>query len=149
MTHDSLHDDRLGELPRATSTLTDGSVLTHDWFATTIPHGDTTVELMVDATDPASSAALLPGLHAVLDALPALVRIATDAVVHRFSEQEPPAHELDEAAADLQLEALEASAKGTIVFHFVDTCGAHFPEGYWPAAHLSPQGEVRDVTVEA
>ncbi len=158
MTLLSLHDDRLGELPRATSVLDDGTVLTHDWFVASIPSAvgtdaagtpDATIELMIDGTDPETASELLAGLHTALDSLPALLRVATDAVVTRFSEQEPPAHELDEAASDLALEAIEAAPDGTVVFHLIDTCGSHFPDGYWPTARLTPGGAVVEVTVES
>ena len=34
------------------------------------------------------------------------------------------------------------------VLHFTDSCGRHFPEGYWPAVHLGVDGSIGEVTVE-
>ncbi|BDZ37846.1 hypothetical protein GCM10025863_04600 [Microbacterium suwonense] len=62
---------------------------------------------------------------------------------------EPTPNELAGAAVDLRLEAIEAAADGELVLHFVDTCGEHFPDGYWPAAHLDADGAVTSVTVES
>lgn len=144
-----IDDPQLGEFARATSELTDGTVLTHDWYAHTYVTDAGEIELMLEGTEPDAARALLPRIHATVDGLYALVRMATDAIVTRFSTGEPPTHELDEAADDLALEAIEATAEGIVVLHFVDSCGEHFPEGYWPAAHVDDTGAVIDVTVES
>lgn len=144
-----LHDPEFGDLRRATSELTDGSVLTHDWFVGTREVDGTEVELMLEGTTPAEVEPLLPRLRSTVSRLDALRRTASDAVVTRFSTAEPEPHELDEAASDLQLETIEVAADGTVVLHLADTCGEHFPEGYWPAVHLGPGDTVVDVTVES
>lgn len=70
-------------------------------------------------------------------------------MVTNFSNGEPEPHELDDAASDLTLETIEAAADGTIILHLIDSCGEHFPEGYWPAVHLGAGGDVEQVTVES
>lgn len=146
--HPIVDDAELGPLTRATSELTDGSVLTHDWYAGTVSTADGDVELMVEGTSPAEVTPLLPRLRDAVSQLATLRRIATDAVVARFSTGDPEQHELDEAASDLALEAIEAAADGTIVLHLTDGCGEHFPEGYWPAVHVDGDRVVQ-VTVES
>lgn len=147
--HPPLHDPALGDLHRATSELTDGTVLTHDWYVGSTPVEGSTLELMLEGTTPAEVEPLLPRLRDTVDRLSTLRRLATDAVVTRFSTGEPEPHELTDAATDLQLETLEAASDGTVVLHFTDTCAQHFPEGYWPAVHLGPDDAVLDVTVES
>lgn len=145
----SLDDSGLSSLRRATSTLEDGTVLTHDWFVGSAEIDGYTYEVMLEGTTPDEIAPLLPRLRATLADLPATRRAASDAVVTTFSTGEPTPTELDEAAADLELETVEAAADGTIVLHFTDTCGEHFPDGYWPAVHLDAGGDVANVTVES
>ena len=75
-------------------------------------------------------------------------RHASDAILTRFSDGEPSDADLDTGAADLLLDVIEVTATETVL-HFSDACGQHFPEGYWPAAHLGLDGNVVDVTVES
>ncbi|WP_164233898.1 hypothetical protein [Microbacterium hydrocarbonoxydans] len=147
--HPIIDDPVLGTLTRATTELADGSVLTHEWFAGTVAVGDSELELMVEGTTVDEARALLPRLREVVSALVTLRRTATDAVVTTFSTGEPEPHELEEAASDLTLETLEASADGTVVLHFIDGCGEHFPEGYWPAVHFGADGTITNVAVES
>lgn len=108
-----------------------------------------TPELIVDTTDPARAEALEQRLADVLVMLPGVARTATDAVVRRFSEDEPPAAELDDAAQDLVVSALVAHEDGSVVVHLDDRCGEHFLDGYWPAVRLDAGNEVVAVTVES
>jgi hypothetical protein len=147
--HPIVEDDALGTLVRATTELTDGEILTHDWYAGAVATADGDVDLMIEATAPDEVLPLLPRLREVVSRLVALRRTASDAVVTRFSTGEPEPHDLDEAASDLSLETIEAAADGTIILHLVDECGEHFPEGYWPAVHLAGDDDVADVTVES
>lgn len=147
--HPSIDDPDLGALVRAESTFDDGTVAVHDWYAGSIPDGDGEIELMIDGTGPESVQARLPRLRAVVAALDSIRRTASDAIVTRFSDIEPEQHELDDGADDLRLEAIEASEDDEIVLHFVDSCGQHFPDGYWPAAHLDTDGRVTAVTIES
>lgn len=145
----TIDDPELGTLTRATTELTDGSILTHDWYGTTLTIDGTELELMLEGADPRDITPLLPRVKAVLADLPVLRRTASDAVVTNFSNGDPEAHELDEAASDLTLETVEAASDGTIILHLIDDCGEHFPEGYWPAVHLGENGDVVQVTVES
>lgn len=147
--HPPVDDPALGRLTRAESTFDDGTVAVHDWYAGSISRGDTEVELMIDGTDPASIEPRLPRLRAVVADLEQIGRTASDAIITRFSDAEPQPHELDEGAADLALEAIEATGDGRVILHFIDTCSEHFPEGYWPAAHLGDDDTVTEVTVES
>ena len=147
--HPTVEDPALGTLTRAVSELTDGTVLTHGWYAGTLTTAEGDVELMAEGTSPAEVEPLLPRLREVASRLSTLRRPATDAVVTAFSTGEPEQHELDDAASDLVLEALEATADGDVVLHFTDQCGEHFPEGYWPAVHLDSGDRVTQVTVES
>ena len=147
--HPTIDDAQLGPLTRATTTLTDGEILTHDWFVGTLATDDGELELMLEGTTVGEVTPLLPRLRTIVADLGALRRRASDAVVTRFSQGDPEPHELDEAASDLTLDTIEASSDGTIVLHFSDSCGDHFPEGYWPAVHLAPDDAVTDVTVES
>lgn len=147
--HPTIEDPELGTFARATTKLTDGSILTHDWYAKTVAIDGAELEIMLEATSAEEAQARLPRLHETLTALGTLRRVATDAVVTNFSNGEPEPHELDDAASDLILETIEAAADGTVVLHLTDSCGEHFPEGYWPAVHLGADNVVQAVTVEA
>lgn len=147
--HPTIDDPVLGMLARATTELTDGSVLTHDWYGGTVVIDGAEVELMLEGRDPGDITPLLPRVRETISELASLRRIASDAVVTNFSNGEPEPHELDEGASDLALETIEAASDGTIVLHLIDTCGEHFPEGYWPAVHLGTDGHVDQVTVES
>jgi hypothetical protein len=147
--HPSLDDPELGRLVRGESVFEDGIVAVHDWYVGSIPDGESEIELMIDGIDAEAVQSLLPRLRAVVADLDGIRRTASDAVITQFSDVEPELHELDMGAQDLRLEAIETVADGTFVLHFVDTCGEHFPEGYWPAAHLDADGAVTAVTVES
>lgn len=147
--HPTIDDPELGTLTRATTELTDGTVLTHDWFAGGTVTDGAALDLMIEGTDADEVRTLLPRVHETIAALAVIRRLASDAIVRTFSTGTPAQHELDDAASDLALETLEASADGTIVLHFIDSCGEHFPEGYWPAVHLGPDGQITQVTVES
>ncbi|PCE14237.1 hypothetical protein AUC47_06305 [Microbacterium sp. SZ1] len=147
--HPIIDDPELGVLARATTELSDGTVLTHDWYAGTATVDGAELELMLEGTTVDEARALIPRVRETLSALASLRRLATDAVVTAFSPGSPEPAELDAAASDLTLETIEASEDGTIVLHLTDTCGAHFPEGYWPAVHLGRDGQITQVTVES
>lgn len=124
-------------------------MLTHDWFVGTVSIEGSELELMLEGTTPEEVAPLLPRLREVVSRLDVLRRVATDAVVTNFSTGQPGQSELDDAASDLTLETIETGADGTVILHLIDTCGEHFPEGYWPAAHLGVDDTVAQVTVES
>ena len=145
----TIDDPELGTFARARSELADGTVLTHDWFVGTISVEGTELELMMEGTTTDEVEPLLPRLRDTVKRLDIVRRIATDAIVTKFSTGEPETDELDEASADLTVEAIEAAADGTVVLHFTDGCGEHFPEGYWPAVHLGVDDSVVEVTVES
>ena len=147
--HSTIDDPRLGTLTRARSELTDGTVLTHDWFVGTVSVDGAEIELMVEGTSPDEVTPLLPRLREVVARLDALRRTATDAVVSNFSTGDPEPHELDDAASDLTLDTIESASDGTVVLHLNDSCGDHFPDGYWPAVHLAVDDTVAQVTVES
>jgi hypothetical protein len=147
--HPPIDDPELGRLVRGESIFDDGTVAVHDWYVGTVSDGNAEIELVIDGTDVKSVQPLLPRLRAVVASLERIRRSASDAVDTQFSDIEPELHELDEGARDLRLEAIEATADGAFVLHFVDSCGEHFPDGYWPAAHLDGDGEVTGVTVES
>jgi hypothetical protein len=147
--HPIVDDAVLGRLSRATSELTDGTVLTHDWYAGAVSTDAGDLEIMIEATTPEGVAPLLPRVRDAIARIADLRRLATDAVVSTFSTGEPEPADLAAAASDLSLEALEAAADGSIVLHLTDTCGEHFPEGYWPAVHLGVGDDVERVTVES
>lgn len=147
--HPTIEDPELGTLVRATTELGDGTLLTHDWYAGGTVVDGAPLDLMIEGTNADEARELLPHVHETVAALGALRRLASDAVVAAFSAGTPEQHELDDAAGDLSLETLEASADGTIVLHLIDTCGQHFPEGYWPAVHLGADGQITQVTVES
>lgn len=144
----TLDDPSLGTLRRATTELTDGEELVHDWFVGSVQVGDADVELMIESTSVDEASALLPRVRQIVADFETLRRRASDAVVTRFSQGEPEQQELDDAASELAVDTIEASVDGTIVLHFTDG-GDHFPEGYWPAVHLAPDDSVVDVTVES
>lgn len=147
--HPTIDDPELGMLVRATTELSDGTVLTHDWYAGTVTVEGSELELMLEGSSADEARALIPRVRQTLAALDVLQRLSSDAVVTAFSTGAPEPHELDEAAFDLSLDTVEASADGTSVLHFTDTCGDHFPEGYWPAVHLGADGQITQVTVES
>lgn len=147
--HPTIDDPELGTLTRATTELSDGTVLTHDWYAGGTVAQGAPLDLMVEGTNADEASTLLPHVHETIAALAVLRRLASDAIVTAFSTGTPEQHELDDAASDLTLETLEASADGTVVLHFIDSCGEHFPEGYWPAVHLGTDGQITQVTVES
>ena len=147
--HPIIDDPELGVLARATTELSDGTVLTHDWYAGTVTVDDAELEIMLEGSTVDEAQALIPHVRETLSALAGLRRLATDAVVTAFSQSAPEPAELDAAATDLTLETIEASEDGTVVLHLTDTCGAHFPEGYWPAVHLGADGQITQVTVES
>lgn len=147
--HPTIDDPELGTLARATTELTDGSVLTHDWYSGTVVIDGVELELMLEGTSPQDVTPLLPRVRETIADLTSLRRIASDAVVTNFSNGEPEPHELEDAASDLTLETIEAASDGTIILHLIDSCGEHFPEGYWPAVHLGAGGDVEQVTVES
>ncbi|MFJ4176066.1 hypothetical protein [Microbacterium sp. NPDC089696] len=147
--HPIIDDPDLGTLVRATTELSDGTVLTHDWYAGTVTVDDADLELMLEGTSADEARALIPRVRETIAALGGLRRLASDAVVTAFSQGTPEPAELDAAASDLSLETIEASADGTVVLHLIDTCGDHFPEGYWPAVHLGEDGQITQVTVES
>ena len=145
----TIEDPELGTLTRAITELTDGEILTHDWFAGAVTVDGAELDLMVEGTSADEITPLLPRLRATVADLVSLRRIASDAVVTKFSNGEPEPHELEEAASDLALETIEAASDGTVILHFTDRCGEHFPEGYWPAVHLGANGDIEQVTVES
>ncbi|OAN43091.1 hypothetical protein A4X16_08590 [Microbacterium sp. H83] len=147
--HPTIDDPELGTLVRATTELSDGTVLTHDWYAGTVTVDGAELEFMIEGTDADEAAALIPRVRETIGVLDVLRRLATDAVVTAFSTGTPEQHELDDAASDLVLDTLEASSDETVVLHFTDGCGEHFPEGYWPAVHLGADGQITQVTVES
>jgi hypothetical protein len=147
--HPIIDDPDLGTLVRATTELSDGTVLTHDWYAGTVTVDDADLELMLEGTSADEARMLIPRVRETIAALGGLRRLASDAVVTAFSQGTPEPAELDAAASDLSLETIEASADGTVVLHLIDTCGDHFPEGYWPAVHLGEDGQITQVTVES
>lgn len=147
--HSPIDDADLGLLTRGESVFDDGTIAVHDWHVGRIAHETGDIELIIDGADPDSVQTRLPGLRALVADLDRNRRAATDAIITQFSDVSPEQHELDEGAADLQLEAIEATSDGTFVLHFVDICDEHFPEGYWPAAHLNDMGAVTEVTVES
>lgn len=145
----TIDDPELGTFARARSELTDGTVLTHDWFVGTVSVEGSELELMLEGTTSDEVAPLLPRMRDTVKRISVLRRIATDAVVKNFSTGELQPHELDDAASDLTIEAIEAAADGTVILHLIDGCGEHFPEGYWPAVHLDVDDSVAQVTVES
>jgi hypothetical protein len=75
-----------GELTRATTTLTSGETLVHDWYGTSgADVADGGPELMLRSTDPDAAAALLPRVAAFFADRSGWHRRATEAVVAEFS----------------------------------------------------------------
>ncbi|MHC9043340.1 hypothetical protein ACYX8G_02090 [Microbacterium saperdae] len=147
--HPTIDHPELGTFTRASTEMTDGTVLTHDWYVGSLSTNGTELELMVEATTPEEARALLPRLVRAVTELPSRRRLASDAVVTEFSQGDPEPSELDEAATDLALETIEVEADGTVILHLTDTCGTHFPEGYWPAVHFGADDDIIQVTVES
>lgn len=147
--HPNIDHPELGIFTRASTEMTDGTVLTHDWYVGSVPVDGTEVDLMVEASTPEEARALLPRLQTTVADLHSRRRLASDAVVAEFSQGEPETSELDEAATDLALETIEVEADGTVILHLTDTCGTHFPEGYWPAVHFGADDDISRVTVES
>lgn len=147
--HSTIDDPALGLFTRATSESSDGVAEAHDWFTGSIDVDGDEIELMLESTAPDGAHHLLPRVRAVIGDLPRIRRVATDAVARAFTQGEPAPHDLDDAASDLVLDAVEAAADGSIVLHFIDECATHFPEGYWPAVHLADDDSVAQVTVES
>ncbi|MEU4015376.1 hypothetical protein AB0E56_08915 [Microbacterium sp. NPDC028030] len=145
----TIDDPELGTFTRATTERTDGTVLTHDWFVGTFSVEGSELELMLEGTNADDVAPLLPRLRDVVSRLEILRRIATDAVVANFTTGEPAPHDLDDGASDLAIDTIEIAPDGTAILHLNDECGEHFPEGYWPAAHLNLDDTVGQVTVES
>lgn len=146
-THPTIEDPELGTLSRAETTLDDGDVVTHDWFSGALTIDGRELELMIDGADVDAVGSLLPRAHAVVEDLDEIRRRASDAVITHFSDRTPSASELDEGAGDLVLDTLEITGDATVL-HFTDSCGQHFPEGYWPAVHLGVDGSIGEVTIE-
>lgn len=146
-THPTIEDPELGTLSRAETTLDGGDVVTHDWFSGALTIDGRELELMIDGADIDAVSTLVPRAHAVVEDLDEIRRRASDAVVAHFSDREPSASELDEGADDLVLDTLEITDDATVL-HFTDSCGRHFPDGYWPAVHLGVDGSIGEITVE-
>ena len=145
--HAAIEDPQLGTLSRAETTLDDGDVVTHDWFSGALTIDGRELELMIDGADVEAVSTLVPRAHAVVEDLDEIRRRASDAVITHFSDRTPSPSELDEGAEDLVLDTLEITDDATVL-HFTDSCGQHFPEGYWPAVHLGVDGSIGEVTVE-
>lgn len=145
--HPTIDDPHLGTLTRAESTLDYGDVVTHDWYSGALTIGGRELELMIDGADVDTVRTLLPRVRGIVADLDGTRRRASDAIITHFNDSEPSAAELDEGAADLVLDTLEITDDATVL-HFTDSCGRHFPEGYWPAVHLGVDGGVVEVTVE-
>ena len=146
-TYPTIEDPELGTLSRAETTLDDGDVVTHDWYSGTLTIDGRELELMIDGADADAAGALIPRARAIVADLDGVRRRASEAVITHFSDSEPSPAEIAEGADDLVLDTLEITDDATVL-HFTDSCGQHFPEGYWPAVHLDADGEVAEVTVE-
>jgi enoyl-CoA hydratase len=104
----------------------------------------------VDPGIGAEALAYVPAERLWDDALsPRLARRAVEAVVRRFSEDEPTPDELAEASDDLVVELVQRHDDGGTVVHLADSCGEHFLDGYWPAVRFDAVGDVVEVTVES
>lgn len=147
--HPTIEHPELGTFIRASTEMTDGTVLTHDWYVGSVSADGTELELMIEATTPEEARALLPRLQSTIADLASRRRQASDAVVTEFSQGDPEPSELGEAATDLALETIEVEADGTVILHLTDACGTHFPEGYWPAVHFGADDDITQVTVES
>lgn len=143
-----IDDPDLGRLARAETTLDDGDTVIHDWYAGRIEVDDRELELMIDGADAAAVKTLLPRVRTLVADIDSIRRRASDAILTHFSDSEPTRAELDDGASDLLLDAIEQTSDHTVL-HFTDSCGEHFPDGYWPAAHLDAEGNIVEVTVES
>lgn len=143
----TIEDPELGTLSRAETTLDDGDVVTHDWYSGALTIDGHELELMIDGADTDAVGTLIPRAHSVVADLDEIRRRASDAIITHFSDGEPSAAEFDQGAGDLVLDTLEITDDATVL-HFSDSCGQHFPEGYWPAVHLGLDGTIGEVTVE-
>ncbi|MGW2093194.1 hypothetical protein [Promicromonospora sukumoe] len=139
-----------GDLTRATTTLTSGETLVHDWYDTSAADvADGEPELMLRATDAEAATALLPRVAAFFADRAGWHRRATDAVVAEFTTGEPTADDLAEAADDLVLQTVEVLPEGDVVLHLDDSCGQHFLDGYWPSVRFDTSDAAVEVNVEA
>lgn len=145
--HAAIEDPQLGTLSRAETTLDDGDVVTHDWYSGALTIDGRELELMIDGADVDQVGSLIPRVHAVVADLDGIRRRASDAIITHFSDGEPSPDELETGSADLVLDTLEITDDATVL-HFTDSCGRHFPDGYWPAVHLGLDGTIGEVTVE-
>lgn len=136
-------DTPYGRFARATSDAA-GVAILQDLFVS-----DGAPELVLATGSAGRVPELAARLSAFTGAPQAWTRRATDAVARAFSEGEPSASDLDEAAADLRLETVEVRDDGAVVLHLDDGCGEHFMQGYWPAVRFDDDGDVVEVTVEA
>lgn len=133
-----------GDFLRASTTLTDGTAMVHDWYVR-----DGAPELVLQTPDHAAAQSLVAHLAPVLDDLPGWHRRAVEAVVVALSEEPPAAAEVEEAEGDLVVQTVEVLPSGGVVLHLDDSCGGHLPAGYWPAVRFGADGSVQGVTVEA
>jgi hypothetical protein len=133
-----------GVFTRATTILTDGDMLVHDWYAAAVEP-----ELLLRTSGAAEAAALLPVFSAFFEDRAGWHRRATDAIVRHFSQSEPEPAELDDAENDLMLTTVEVRPEGDVLLHFDDSCGQHFVHGHWPAVRCDASVSVIEVTVEA
>ena len=147
-TYPTIEDPELGTLSRAETTLDDGDVVTHDWYSGALMIEGRELELMIDGADATAVNALLPRAHAVIADLDGIRRRAADAIITHFSDREPTQTELDDGADDLVLDTLEVTDEATVL-HFTDSCGQHFPDGYWPAVQIDLADRIVEVTVES
>jgi len=146
--HPTIDDSELGTLTRAESTLDDGQTVTHDWFAGTLASSDQEIELVIDGSSSEQVERLVPRTRAIVAELDSIRRRASDAIITRFSDGEPTPAELDDGFNDLVLDTIEATVE-TTVLHFTDSCGQHFPEGFWPAVQLDETNSILEVSVES
>ena len=145
--HAAIEDPQLGTLSRAETTLDDGDVVAHDWYSGALTIDGRELELMIDGADVDQVGSLIPRVHAVVADLDGIRRRASDAIITHFSDGEPSLDELETGSDDLVLDTLEITDDATVL-HFTDSCGRHFPDGYWPAVHLGLDGTIGEVTVE-
>ncbi len=143
----AIEDPQLGTLSRAETTLGDGDVVTHDWYSGALTIDGRELELMIDGADVDQVGSLIPRVHALVADLEGISRRASDAIITHFSDGEPSPAELETGSDDLVLDTLEITDDATVL-HFTDSCGQHFPDGYWPAVHLGLDGNIGEVTVE-
>lgn len=132
-----------GEFVRSQAVLTDGEALVLDFY---VLSGEP--ELLLRTTDPEVGAGLLAQLALYFDDQSGWLRRATDAVVTEFSDTAPTVQELEDAAQDLTLQAVEVHPDLSVVLHLDDSCGLHFLQGYWPAVRFDADATIVNVTVE-